>query len=300
MLDLRQLEVFINVVKYGTFSKAAEKIYLTQPTISVHIAALEKDLSMKLFERRGKTIDLTDGGKMFYPLAVDIIETKEKAVNKVLNYREEVKGRLEIEASTTLCNYILPKIINKFVKKFNDVTFKVKQGNSSEIISNMLNYSTDLGIVGNITKNIKLEYNFFMEDSLVLITPNNRKYKAWKSSVYIEDVLNEKFVVREKGSGTRAKFERALEENSIRRNRVNSIVEFTSLEGVIRAVKEEVGIAVVSDFAARDFIQKEKIRTYKIVDLDLKRKLYIVNHSNRVLNHVTKKFKDFLLTEGSK
>lgn len=296
-MDLKQLDVFINVVKYGTFSKTAEKIYLAQPTISAHIAALEKELDIVLFERRGKTTELSEGGKMFYPLAVDIIEMKEKAVNTALSYREGVKGQLEIGASTTVCNYILPKMMNDFSKKFPDVVFKIKQGNSTEVINDVLNYSTDLGIVGGIVKNNQLEYNDFIEDELMLIVPNTNKYKSWNSVVHIEDVAKEKFIIRERGSGTRKKFEEKLKENGISKENIKKVAEFASLEGVIRAVQEGLGVAVVSSIAVSNFVGMEKVKVCKIKNFNLSRKFYIANHKSRVLNPATERFKDFLMSK---
>ena len=296
-MDFKQLDVFINVVRYGTFSKAAEKIYLTQPTISAHIANLEKGLGIILFERKGKTIELSEGGKMFYPLAVDIIGMKEKAVNTVINYKAAVRGKLEIGASTTMCNYILPKMMNKFVKSFPDIVFRIKQGNSAEVINDVLDYSIDLGIVGSIIKNRNLEYSDFAEDKLVLIVPNNKKYKLWRQEVNIEDVLKEKFITREKGSGTRKRFEEELKGGGISRENIKKIAEFDSLEGVMRAVQEGLGVAVVSSIATSNCVGMEKVKTFRIKNLDLTRKFYIVNHKNRVLNPATQEFKDFLLNK---
>ena len=296
-MDFKQLDVFINVVRYGTFSKAAEKIHLTQPTISAHIANLENELGIILFERKGKNTELSEGGKMFYPLALDIIEMKEKAVNTVISYKAAVGGKLEIGASTTVCNYILPKKMNEFIEIFPDVVFKVEQGNSAEVINDVLDYSIDLGIVGSIVKNSNLEYRDFAEDKLVLIVPNNKKYKLWRQEVNIEDVLKEKFITREKGSGTRKRFEEELKGGGISRENIKKIAEFDSLEGVMRAVQEGLGVAVVSSIATSNCVGMEKIKTFRIKNLDLTRKFYIVNHKNRVLNPATQEFKDFLLNK---
>ncbi|PHS33192.1 MAG: LysR family transcriptional regulator [Alkaliphilus sp.] len=296
-MDFKQLDIFINVVKHGTFSKTAEKIYLTQPTISAHIAGLEKELGIILFERKGKTTELSEGGKMFYPLAVDIIEMKEIAISAARSYKEGVRGKLVIGASTTVCNYILPKRMNDFIEIFPDVVFKIKQGNSAEVINDVLDYSTDLGIVGSIVKNNNLEYSDFAEDELVLIVPNIKKYKSWRYEVSIEDVIKEKFITREKGSGTRKRFEEELKINDISRENIKKVAEFDSLEGVIRAVEEGLGVAVVSTISTSNFVGREKMKAIRIKNFNLIRKFYIVNHKNRVLNPATEKFKEFLLNK---
>jgi len=235
--------------------------------------------------------------KSLFPSEELVAEMKEIAISAARSYKEGVRGKLVIGASTTVCNYILPKRMNDFIEIFPDVVFKIKQGNSAEVINDVLDYSTDLGIVGSIVKNNNLEYSDFAEDELVLIVPNIKKYKSWRYEVSIEDVIKEKFITREKGSGTRKRFEEELKINDISRENIKKVAEFDSLEGVIRAVEEGLGVAVVSTISTSNFVGREKMKAIRIKNFNLIRKFYIVNHKNRVLNPATEKFKEFLLNK---
>ena len=133
-MDFKQLEAFVYVVKLKSFSKAAQRIYLTQPTISAHINSLEKELDTKLIERGTKYVYPTKPGSILYQYAVKMLNLRDDACCSVKNYNKELKGSLTICASTVPSQYILPKIISAFREEYPNVTFNIQRQDSEQVV----------------------------------------------------------------------------------------------------------------------------------------------------------------------
>ncbi len=143
-MDFKQLEAFISVAKLRSFSKAANAIYLSQPTISSHISSLEKELRLQLFDRTSKEVNLTPAGESFLQYANDIINTRNHAITELSNFNNNISGKLNISASTTPCNAILPSLINKFNELYSNVKFNVKEQGSVGIIKDILDLNCEI------------------------------------------------------------------------------------------------------------------------------------------------------------
>ena len=147
-MEFNQLESFISVVKHKSFSKAARELFLTQPSISNNIQNLEKELGAVLLDRKGKTIALTDSGKIFYRYALELINTREQAIHSIKDHLNKIEGKIELKASSIPEQYILPYIIKDFTKIYPKVTFSIIHKNSMDIIDDILIGKESFGIVG--------------------------------------------------------------------------------------------------------------------------------------------------------
>jgi len=289
-MDFKQLETFVTIVKHNSFSKAAEELFLTQPTISNHIQNLEKELSTLLINRNTKNISLTKAGKILYKHAIEILNKRDIALFSLNDFRGKIEGILEISASTIPAEYFLPEIICKFNKKYPHVQYHLKKYDTEQVIEKILMGDIDFGIVGGRIEHNKLTYLEIMEDNIVLIAPNNCKFQM--NSIKSNLLYDIPLIFREKGSGTRRLVEDALLKKDIEINKLKIIafIENTS------TIKEFVRRGLASSFiSAKAFTPEDELKQIEIEDLDLKRKFYFVFHNNRALSPLAQTFRDFVL-----
>ncbi len=295
-MDLRQLETFVEVAKLKSFSKAAEKLFITQPTVTNHIQNLEKELGTLLINRFGKKITLTDAGNLLYKYAINIINSCEMAKFDLATYQGKIQGHLHIYSSSVPRKYVLPNIIKNFLTKYPDVSFNLSDKDSKKVVKSILDGETDFGIVGAKYPSNSLKYIELMEDKLLLITPNTPVYDKPNYSYIDKSVLfKDKILFREEGSGTRDLIESKLEKAGISLGQLNVMAYIEDTETIKELVSLGVGVSFLSEKAVSDDIKLDKYKVYYINGIDLTRKFYFVFHKNRQLSPLSETFKNFIL-----
>ncbi len=295
-MEFNQLESFIKVVKLKNFSKAAEELFLTQPTVSNNIQNLEKELNTVLLNRKSKNITLTDTGEQFYKYALELINTRDKAKYTIKKYKGKIEGNLEISASSIPEQYVLPYIIKDFSKLFPKVTFTINHNNSKAVVESILKGYTNFGIVGAKYCSDILEFIDFYEDELLLAVPNNHNYPLQPyEELNIDFLLKEKFIFRKVGSGTRLLIEQSLGNKHINLDDLNITSLIESNEMIKKMVELEYGISFISKIAIKNEIDLGLIKPYRIKDLNMKRNFYFVYCKNRTLSPIAESFRDFLM-----
>jgi LysR family transcriptional regulator, transcriptional activator of the cysJI operon len=290
-MDFKQIEAFVYVVRHKSFSRAADAIYLTQPTVSAHISSLEKELGTILIDRSGKNIEPTETGKVFFEHAVNLINIRDNAVFSLSNYNDTIKGKIEIAASTVPSQIILPMHMKNFTAKYKDISFSITQMDSAEVEAAVLEKKYEIGLVGTKCQNTKLCCNKIADDKLVLITPNNNKYAAINSGkISFSDIAKEKFIIRETGSGTRREFERIIKESGIPKSSINIIGQMNSTEGIKQSVSMGLGVSIMSKLSVQDYVNCGLLKAFDIEDLDLSRAFYLIYMSNRPLSSLSNLF----------
>jgi len=294
-MDFRQIEAFFHVARLKSFSKAGDALYLTQPTISAHITSLENELGVKLFDRSSKEVALTRAGEIFYDYAVNLINTRDMAVFSLRDYTRRIEGRLEIASSTIPANYLLPTVIKAFSQQHPNVKYSLVQMDSREVLERVLNREFEIGLAGSQPEGDKLDFRLWREDELVLIAPNGNNCFGVGSSgdISMQDIDREPFIMRESGSGTRREFEKALRSAGYDPARLKIIVQVNSTEAAIQAVRQGLGVSVVSSLSVSD-TNKGLIRMFRIKGLELRRAFYIVTLKNRPLSPLVQVFKEFI------
>ncbi|MDO6354913.1 selenium metabolism-associated LysR family transcriptional regulator [Caloramator sp. CAR-1] len=287
-MDFKQIEAFINVAKFKSFSKAAEAIFLSQPTISAHISNLEKELNTTLFDRSSKEVNLTPAGKIFFDYALNLLNIRNNAIYSINEFQKNITGKLNIASSTTPCRFLLPSLVKKFTENYPSVDFDVKEDSTKNVIGLVLNGDVELGIVGETICDERLEYKKIADDNLILISsPDVPSINS------IEDMIKEKFILRESGSATRNVFEEFLSSNGLL-EKIKVAIETSSLEAVLQFVKNGLGVSVVSELACEDYIKAGYIKKHDVKNLDLKRNIYLVLHQKRTLSPAARAFKEFI------
>ena len=207
-MDFKQIEAFVNVIKYKGFSKAAEATFLTQPTISAHVNALEKELQLQLIDRTKKEALPTAEGKLFYNYALTMLNTREQAIYSLQNFSLNINGTIGIQSSSIPGEYIVPGLIADFKKEYGKAKFYLEQSDSSLVADNIKAHKGEIGFTGH-KENDGLTYKLLMKDKAVLITPQVPHFKEREGErLQLKDFIGEPFSLRERGSATRETFER--------------------------------------------------------------------------------------------
>lgn len=292
-MELKQLEGFVKVVEFESFSKAAQSLYLTQPTISVHIGSLEKELNVKLLERTTKVVKTTKAGERLYEYAKGMLEIRDDILNDFYEDRH-MDERIKVAGSTIPSQHILPEIIPEFQKKSLKTFFSLNQGDSGYVIDEILRHKIDIGFVGMKKEDPRLYYIPFYKDSLVIITPNNEKYKNMlKEKCSIDDLMKEPLILRENGSGTKKVAEQFLESRNIDVQKLKVVGHMNDQEIIKRSVSNGMGISIISKKSVLDYAGEGKLLIYELEKEVMTRDLYIVIDRRRKLSRIEKEFIEF-------
>ena len=293
-MEFKQIEAFVNVIKYKSFSKAADASFLTQPTISTHISSLEKELGVTLIDRMGKESRPTKAGRAFYKYAISLINTREKALVEIGRGGTELSGIIDLRASSIPGEYIVPELMTGFRQLLPQVRFYMEQSDSEAVWEAIEQGDGELGFTGGY-KNNGLRYELLFKDPVVLITPRNEKFLALAAkSEFIgsEDFLEEAFVWREEGSATRRNFEEMVYAG--RGRRLNIVATVNSLEAIKRSVAGGLGVSVLSQVAVKKDAGANYL-VFRMADVAIEREFYLVTNKNVTLSPAAVRFRDFVL-----
>ncbi|MBB6215638.1 DNA-binding transcriptional LysR family regulator [Anaerosolibacter carboniphilus] len=293
-MDFKQLETFVTIAKLKSFSKAADFLFLTQPTISNHMQNLEKELGTILINRSNKRITLTNAGEILFTHAMDILNKKEQTLFSLEQFKGKIEGTLEIASSSIPEQYILPILLNSFHKFYPDVRFNVLHSDSEQVVTSILNGEIDFGIVGAKNDIKHLNYLEIMEDTMLVIMPFMDHYKSM-DEITIDDLFREKIILREEGSGTRKIFEQVLMQHNKTIDDLNIIAYIESTESIKQCIRRGLGISILSELAVIDEVKSNLLKAVKIKDIEIKRNFYFVFHKYRALSPLAEAFKNFVL-----
>ncbi|MCP4747768.1 MAG: LysR family transcriptional regulator [Desulfobacteraceae bacterium] len=291
-MDLWQLKIFSRVVEYESFSKAAQAVRLSQPTVSSHIKDLEEHFGTQLVNRTARKASPTKAGDLLYAYAQRLLSLKDETESAIADFLGSVAGKLTIGASTIPGAYLLPKLIGEFVKKFPDVRVSMKVADSSEIISYLLDRRIEAGFVGVRSGSNQLEEIPLAQDRLMLIIPSAHKW-ADRDSIQISELMKEPFIAREQGSGTLRSLIFRLQAKGLSLSNLNIIAEMGNTEAVRQAIKANLGISVLSTIAVADDLASGQLKALSILDLDLTQHFYFVKSKHQSFSPLCRAFIDF-------
>lgn len=291
-MEFKQLEAFVAVVDYGSFSEAARKLYLTQPTISAHVRSLEEELHTKLILRTTKKTTITTRGYQLYDSAIRMLEIRN---NLLENFTGVQKHMIDLAASTIPSSYLLPEILAAFGKTHPDIYFHSIQADSAESINRVLDGTADLALVGQNTCDETCVYLPFCQDELVIATPITNHYLGLQNkSVTFEDFIKDPIIIREKGSGTKKEMDLFLEQIGVTPSDLNVIARMNDLEGIKKSIVNGLGISILSARSAIDLQKTKQILLFPLEESAHKRTFYIVYSKNRILKPHVRQFIRFV------
>jgi len=296
-MEFKQLEAYISVVKNRSFSKAAEELFLTQPGISSSISSLENELGVVLLDRGAKETRPTKEGRNFYGYALNILNARDRALYHMKNVEKDISGVLEIRTSSIPGNFIIPDLISGFSQQYPKVRFNIEQMDTKKVWEDIEDGFGEIGFTGAFEKN-KLKYVPILKDELIIITPNNIKFRTIQSEnrkLKLDDLIGERFVAREEGSATWTVFKNLLEEKNNPNDELKLIAKGNTLEQILTLVKAGLGVSAVSRIAI-DSLPKG-ILYFELEENVSEREFYMVYNKDVTLSPVAKKFAEYVEKE---
>jgi DNA-binding transcriptional LysR family regulator len=288
VINANHLKVFNSVATNLSFSRAAEELYTSQPSVSTQIKKLEEYLSIRLFEQHGKKVFLTEAGTTLFLYSQKVFSLIDEAVHAIEELKGGHKGRLLIGASTTPGVYLLPKILGTYKSMYPGIVPKLEIANSQRIVEMVNTNKLDIGIVGEeIITPPELHVEPWLKDELFLIVPDQHPWTN-KASVHVRDLEHEQFIFRERGSSTRSIIENILANHGLK---VSIALELNNTEAVKQAVSAGLGVSIVSGFSV---IGHSGIVCLPIEGLGFYRMFNIIYHKNKIFSPATKSFSAFL------
>jgi DNA-binding transcriptional LysR family regulator len=259
-LENFRLKVFRTVAEHLSFRKAAEHLFLSQPAVTLQIKALEEDLGLRLFDRAANRISLTPQGVRLLRFAKKIHALVSEAEQELAAGDGQLSGELSLGVSTTIAQYVLPRLIGAFLEEHPRVKPILQSGNTEQIVQLLLDGKVSIGLIEGPSRHREVRTTPFMMDELVLIAPPNFEF----SRMSRDQLLSVNLLMREQGSGSRRVVETALEKAGIKLKAFKSVMDLDSTEAIKSAVEAGLGVG----FASRWAISKElELRTLKIVDV---------------------------------
>ncbi len=297
-MDLRQLEIFVKVAELKSFSKAAQALRLTQPTISEHIRTLEQELGVRLLDRLGRGAEATRAGQLLLSHATRMLQLQRETLQAMDSFQGRLAGDLHVAASTIPGEYVLPSLIGRFKEKFPDIVISLLIGDSRAAVDWVIDGRAEVAVVGAKLAHRGIEYRELMPDELVVVVPVAHPWHGRKE-IGLADLRAEAMLLREQGSGTRAAFEAALAQAGQDLSAFRIVGEMGSTQAIKQAVKAGVGVSVISKRAVEEECRSGLVWCLRIRDLKITRAFYIATHRDRSRSPLAEAFRSFLEAESS-
>ena len=275
-MNLKQLEAFVRVAETKSFSAAAKMLFLTQPTVSAHIASLERELNTCLLIRNTKGVALSESGKALYAYAEQMLELEQKIRERFGLTGRQPGSVLRIAASTIPSLYLLPDIMARFRKEYPEEQLKLFETDSSGVVEMILSHKADVGFAGTVLEKGSCTYIPFYQDELVVLTPSSERYRARKNDDIVSWILEEPVILREEGSGTRKEALRLLAQTGVDISKLNVAAMMENQETIKRSVGSGMGISILSKLAAKEEIDSGKLLAFPLGETGGKRDINVV------------------------
>lgn len=275
MIEITRLETFLQAAENLSFSEAARKLHLTQPTVSHHIKALESELNVILFDRTASGLRLTEAGRLLLPWARKVMRDSIELKGMMDGLQKGVAGNLRIACSTTAGKYVLPQLAARFCQLNPGVTVQILRCTPDHVGINLLEDDANLGVVSYEMRDDELELQEFFEDAISLIAPSNHPW-AIRSSIRPAELIGEPIIMRESTSGTRRVLLSELAKHDISLDDINVFMELGNAEAIVRTVAAGYGVSFVSTLASACPLEGGNIVAVPVEGLSLRRKVYMV------------------------
>ncbi len=272
---VRCLQTFCAVVETSSFTAAAERMYLTQPSVSTHIHDLEKKYGTILLNRKRDGITPTDSGKLLYDYAKKILKLTSETVDAINEVNQLKRGEVEIGASTVPGTYILPDVLLRFKKNYPGINLSMRIGDTSEIIQDVFEQNVEFGIVGEKVRKSGLTFHKLIRDHIIFVANPSMK----KSQIELAELKKVPLVFRESSSGTRMVVLEKLAKKGITKKDLTIVMELGSTEAVKQGAIAGLGATFVSERTIKNELNQKLLKKILIKDLVIERNFWIVTHS---------------------
>src|SRR5467141_857745 len=293
-MEFSQLEFFVTVVEEGSFSKAALRVYRTQPAVSIAIRRLEEEIGSPLFERSQKTPVLTDAGELLYDYAKRILSLRDQTFNVVAELKSLRRGRVRIGANESTSLYLLPHLILEYRALYPDVMVEIFRQSSERLPREVLDRNVDFAVMAFEPVDAELESFPVLRDELVLVT-HPEHLLAKQRSVTIEELGNEPFLAHNVKTGSRYKVMQTFAEH---RTPLNITLELATIETIKRFAQLKIGLAFVPRMCVAEELERGSLVSVPVEDLIYVRTLWVTHRRGMTFSHAAEAFLGILQKLG--
>ena len=289
-MELKHLRSFAAVVQYSSFTEASVKLYLSQPTVSSHVQALEEELGKQLILRTTKSLELTSLGHAVYRRAVDILELQRQIIEMCAQDSRKI---IRLGASTIPSAYILPQLLPEFGQLYPEIYFTVQQGNSKSVSDGLAEGLFDVGLVG-MRGDDRLICFPFCKDRIVLITPVTEAYLSMADypATPMEELLRQPIILRETSSESSKTADRFLDSMGIDEKHLHVVARVNDQEAIKNLVAGGLGVSLISERAAQNFVEEKRVLKFDLPGQN-SRSLYLAYRREYTLSSYVKDFLAF-------
>ncbi len=292
-MELKHLLSYATVVRLGSFSRAAEELYIAQPTISLHIRQLEEELQTKLLVRTTKSIELTEKGREVYEYAASILQLRDRIAEKCADGERRI---IRLGASTIPSAYILPEVLPAYVRRHPATYFTIDQGDSRSVTEKLAEGVTDIALIGMKPASSDIAAEPFYEDTAVIITPVREPFLTMKekNEASLRKLFEEPVILREEGSGSLKAANTFLANAGYSERDLHVAARTNDPEAIKNLVAQGLGISMISSKAAENYSRENRLLVFSFPEISGSRLLYIATRKHAALPERTKDFIRYL------
>lgn len=291
-MDFDQLEIFLEVARLASFSRAAEKRYRTQPAISSQIRALEEEVGARLLDRSGGRVSLTAAGKLFFKYAEDTIEHRKTILTEIAETERVPRGEIVVGANEGTCLHILPEVFAQFKRDYPGVSVSIKRSDYARILESILENAVDFGVVSLPVNDNRLQAELIHRDELVVITPPGHPLAA-KKNLTVAEVAAFPLVVPKAGH-TRDALDTLFYDRKLK---PRLAMELDSSELLKRFVAADVGVGFIARSNIEEDIRAKALAAIPLADAQVRRDLALVFRKDKSLSRAAKAFMDIAIKQ---
>jgi DNA-binding transcriptional LysR family regulator len=274
MVDLDKIMTFLRAAETLSFSEAAKRLHLSQPTVSHHIKTLEEEMHVVLFTRTPGGLQLTEAGRLLVPWARRLVHDSNSMEAMMSSIQQDVVGELRITCSTTAGKYVLPQIAARFCQRYPGVEVRILACTPEDVTLRLLEGQAHLGVLSREVLDAGLESQEFLRDTITLIVPANHPW-AFRRMIDPVELMEEPLIIREETSGTRRVMLSELAKHDIGLDDLNIFMELGNAEAIVRTVAAGYGIGFVSQLATACPLERGSVVNLQVSGLDLVRTIYM-------------------------
>ncbi|MFM7427888.1 MAG: LysR substrate-binding domain-containing protein [Elainella sp.] len=292
---LHQLKVFEATARHGSFTRAAEELFLTQPTVSMQVKQLTKAIGLPLFEQVGKRLYLTDAGRELYSTCQEIFQRLDQLEMSVANLKGMKQGMLRLAVITTT-KYFMPRLLGPFCQNYPGIDVSLSVTNHEGVIERLANNQDDLYVMSQLPDHIDIKSHAFLENPLVVVAPYDHPL-AGERNIPLRRLAEEYFIMREPGSGTRGALQKLLDAEKLS---VKVRLELGSNEAIKQAVAGGLGLSVLSRHTLLPEGANSELTILDVEGFPISRQWYVVYLAGKQLSVVANTFLDYLCDAAEK
>ncbi|HEY3313351.1 MAG TPA: LysR family transcriptional regulator [Anaerolineales bacterium] len=293
MINVPELKVFVTAAEELNFSRAAQRLHLSQSAVSQNIQAIERTYRVELFVRHGRSVQLSEAGQTLLPMARDVLNSARLLEDALVNVNGDVAGELTIGCATTSGRYFIPNLLAPFQRDYPHVRTRVSLMRRQDVVDGLLDQTLNLGVIGRCVEHRDLECQPLLEDRVILIVPANH---PWANLQHVKpaEILEQPFIIRETNSGTFEVLFDHLRRHGISPENFNAVMQLGDAEAVQMAVEKGIGITFISEVMAARSLALGRVKKVDVEGLNIIQPVYLVRHVSQMYTHAETKLWEYV------